>query len=110
MVDEWLEKIMKWEKAIYSWVIGPGLGRDKYMNEFFPKLVKKLPSHSVVVFDADGIYYLCQHPELFEELSRLKAIITPNKKELQMIEKALKIEIEPTVKKITAIEGQVTEF
>jgi hypothetical protein len=32
MVEDWLAKIKKWEKAIYSWVIGPGLGRDKYMN------------------------------------------------------------------------------
>lgn len=32
MYEEWLGKIKSWEKAIHSWVIGPGLGRDKYMN------------------------------------------------------------------------------
>ena len=42
-------------------MIGPGLGRDKYMHDFFPLLVRNLPANSTVVFDADGIYYLCQH-------------------------------------------------
>lgn len=43
MIKVWLEKIKAWEKAIHSWVIGPGLGRDKYMDRFFPLLVKNLP-------------------------------------------------------------------
>lgn len=29
--DEWLEEILKWKPAINSWVIGPGMGRDKYL-------------------------------------------------------------------------------
>lgn len=32
MITDWVRKIKTWEKAIHSWVIGPGLGRDKYMN------------------------------------------------------------------------------
>jgi NAD(P)H-hydrate repair Nnr-like enzyme with NAD(P)H-hydrate dehydratase domain len=55
------------------------------MYHFFPKLIRRIPEKSVVVIDADGIYYLCQHAYLFKELSRFKAIITPNKKELAMI-------------------------
>ena len=62
MLDEWVGKIKGWEKAIHSWIIGPGLGRDRYMQEFFPRLVRSLPDDCLVIFDADGIYYLCHHP------------------------------------------------
>ena len=43
-------------------MIGPGLGRDRYMNSFFPLLVKNLPEGCLTIFDADGIYFLSQHP------------------------------------------------
>lgn len=43
-------------------MIGPGLGRDPYMHEFFPLLIKHIGRNKVVIFDADGIYYLGQHP------------------------------------------------
>jgi NAD(P)H-hydrate repair Nnr-like enzyme with NAD(P)H-hydrate dehydratase domain len=97
MLDTWMGKIKTWEKAIFSWVIGPGLGRDIYMDVFFPLLIDSLPEGSIVVIDADGIYYLCKHPELFEKLKRFKTIITPNHKELAMLEKALEIDISSTV-------------
>ena len=32
VIEEWLKKIKSWEKAISTWVIGPGLGRDPYMQ------------------------------------------------------------------------------
>lgn len=62
--EDWINKILAWKSAINSWVIGPGLGRDRYMNAFFPTLIKSLPDNSLVVFDADGIYFLSQHPEI----------------------------------------------
>lgn len=55
---------MAWKPAIKSWVIGPGLGRDAYMNQFFPILIRSLPEECLVVLDADGIYFLSQHPSL----------------------------------------------
>ena len=78
MHDEWFAKIDAWEKAINAWVIGPGLGRDIYMHTFFPSLIKRLPENTLVVFDADAIYYLSQHPELFRVLRKHRAILTPN--------------------------------
>ena len=80
VIEEWLNKIKSWEKAINAWVIGPGLGRDPYMQEFFPLLVKSIAKNKVVVFDADGIYYLSQHPELFASIKDYKAILTPNRR------------------------------
>jgi hypothetical protein len=34
---------MAWSKAINIWIIGPGLGRDSNIADFFPTLVKNLP-------------------------------------------------------------------
>ncbi|MCB0369548.1 MAG: hypothetical protein KDD45_08895 [Bdellovibrionales bacterium] len=65
MLKHWDLKLKDWQGAIQAWVIGPGLGRDEYMQHFFPRMVKGLPNDCIAVFDADGIYYLCQYPELF---------------------------------------------
>ena len=92
MIGEWLDKIKSWEKAIHAWVIGPGLGRDPYMQEFFPHLVRSIAKHKIVIFDADGIYYLSQCPELFDSIKDYRAILTPNKKELGYIKPYLNID------------------
>ncbi len=91
---DWVHKIKTWEKAVNSWIIGPGLGRDKYMLDFFPTLVRNIREGSIVVFDADGIYYLCQHPELFPELKKFKTILTPNFRECGFLQKHLNFNIE----------------
>ena len=41
-------------------------------------MIRGLPDNCQVIIDADGIYYLCSHPELFQELRRFKAVLTPN--------------------------------
>lgn len=51
-------------ERISCWVIGPGLGRNQYMNNFFPKFISALPAKSTLVIDADGLYHLCKHPQL----------------------------------------------
>lgn len=94
MTLEWASKLKGWEKAINSWIIGPGLGRDRYMQEFLPLLIKNLPNDSVVIFDADGIYYLCHYPYLFDELARFRTILTPNYRELAILQKVYRIDID----------------
>jgi ATP-dependent NAD(P)H-hydrate dehydratase len=94
MTEEWATKLKGWEKAIHSWIIGPGLGRDPYMQEFLPLLIKNLPDNSLVVFDADGIYYLCHKPYLFDELARFRTILTPNYRELAILQKVYKIDVD----------------
>ena len=32
LINEWGAKLKSWQKAIHSWIIGPGLGRDRYMQ------------------------------------------------------------------------------
>lgn len=49
---------------INSWVIGPGLGRGKYLESFFAKFITMLPPNTKLVIDADGLYYLSLQPHL----------------------------------------------
>lgn len=94
MTEEWATKLKGWEKAIHSWIIGPGLGRDRYMQEFLPLFIKNLPDDSLIVFDADGIYYLCHNPHLFDELARFRTLLTPNYRELAILQKVYKIDVD----------------
>ena len=71
------------------------------MHTFFPSLIKRLPENSLVVFDADAIYYLSQHPELFKVLSKHRAILTPNWKQLALLRKHIDLPIEKIREKYT---------
>ena len=59
------------------------------MLEFFPKLVERIPEQTTVLFDADGLYFLCQHPNLMKKISTLKAILSPNHREFAHLNKIL---------------------
>ena len=50
------------------------------MNEFFPILIRNLPEGALTILDADSLYFLSKHPELIEDLKRLRPILTPNPK------------------------------
>lgn len=82
-------------------MIGPGLGKDPYMYEFFPHLVKSIGRDKVVIFDADGIYYLSQYPELAEHLKNCKTIITPNSREINYIKPYLNVDISKVLSRTT---------
>ena len=99
-----MNKIITWEKAIDVWVIGPGLGRDHYMQEFFPLFVRSIGKEKKVIFDADGIYYLSQTPELFDAIKGHRAILTPNHRELGFIKPYLNIDLEKNFKIYKAME------
>mgnify|MGYP000941435652 FL=1 len=64
------------------------------MNIFFPLLVKNLPSDVLIVFDADGIFFLSEHPELLPELKRFRTILTPNARELTFLKKIIELDID----------------
>lgn len=98
MLQEWTDKLKVWQRAVDSWIIGPGLGRDRYMQEFFPYLVKNLPDDCLAIFDADGIYYLCMQPELFKEFNRFKAILTPNHREISFLQRYFHLDLDEILK------------
>lgn len=78
MHELWMHKILDWQKAITGWIVGPGLGRDRHMEQFFPLLLRGFPKNSLLVLDADAIYYLCKNPDLFHLLKDYRSILTPN--------------------------------
>lgn len=92
--EEWLSRILAWRSAINAWVIGPGLGRDRYMKEFFPILIRNLPEGSLTILDADAIYFLSHHPELLPELKRLRTVLTPNAREMTFLKSIMEVETE----------------
>lgn len=77
------ENTTKWFPAIHSLVIGPGLGRDRFLTDHLvPKLWTSAVNQSknylekLLVIDADGINILLTHQNL---LSGYKdAVLTPN--------------------------------
>ena len=54
---------------------------------------------STIIFDADAIYYLSQHPHLFSILKDYKVILTPNWKELALLRKYIDIPVEEILNK-----------
>ena len=89
MQEGWVEKIRAFFGRISAWVIGPGLGRDVYVDGFFVKLVREFPENTLVVLDADGLYFTCQHPELLSKLATLRTVVTPNHREFRHLNKIL---------------------
>lgn len=91
LVEKWMVYLRTRFERIKCWVIGPGLGRTKLMSHFFKKFIEELPAKSNVVIDADGLYFLCQHPQLVEKLGKLNSILTPNHQEMKHLNKFLHI-------------------
>lgn len=75
------------------------MGRDRYMSEFFPILIRNLPEGALTILDADGIYFLSKHPQLMEDLKRLRPILTPNAREMTFLKDILKIQVEGMLEK-----------
>ncbi|KAL4508443.1 hypothetical protein ABPG72_003747 [Tetrahymena utriculariae] len=47
-----------WEGALHSFVIGPGLGRDEWIESYLGDIIAGFKKQQTVVFDADGLWYL----------------------------------------------------
>lgn len=61
--DEVGEELEQQVGRFQSIVLGPGLGRDARANKCFSAAIKVLrESESSLVLDADGLYWLAQHP------------------------------------------------
>lgn len=69
------------------------------MNEFFPILIRNLPEGALTILDADAIYFLSKHPELMEDLRKLRPILTPNPNEMNFLKDILKIKVEGMLEK-----------
>lgn len=47
----------EWVNALHGFVLGTGLGRDKYIEEYICELLN-LMDKQIIVIDGDGLWYL----------------------------------------------------
>ena len=98
-VDEAIQKVLNWAPSIQSFVIGPGLGRNKATLDFAEKIIMKLKElDKPVVIDGDALFLVSQKPELVKSCK--KFILTPNGGEFMRLQKALKLPDTSTCKDV----------
>ncbi|MGE4618943.1 MAG: NAD(P)H-hydrate dehydratase [Planctomycetota bacterium] len=80
-----IEKLLATARAD-SWVIGCGIGRQSATTRAIEAFLasRRVPS----VIDADGLWHLCQAPELLQQLGP-DTILTPHPGELNQLREAL---------------------
>lgn len=77
-----LELIEPWLDRLHVVLVGPGLGRDDHILEITGKIIQKCKEKQIpLVVDADGLFYLSQHPETIKDYPSPGIILTPNKRE-----------------------------
>lgn len=74
--DPWMEKFSGNGTCV---VIGPGLGRHPKILEQAKEMLLAFNSRGVpVVVDADGLWMLCEEPDIIKYLQREHVVLTPN--------------------------------
>lgn len=77
-----LELIEPWLDRSHVVLVGPGLGRDELILATVGKIIAKCKEkRKPLVVDADGLFYLSQHPEAIKDYPSPGIILTPNKRE-----------------------------
>jgi len=75
-------------QRMHSFVVGPGLGRQKETASIFRNVITDLTERGIpVVIDADGLYFVAQEPTILRGVKR--SVITPNEMEFNRIYKAV---------------------
>lgn len=99
-----IKQIKPWLDRLHVIIIGPGLGREDKIFKIIAELIgicreMKKP----LIIDADGLFLVCQKPELVKEYPGL--ILTPNAMEFSRLAKAvLEKSIQPApVAKVTDV-------
>ncbi|CAA22272.1 ATP-dependent (S)-NAD(P)H-hydrate dehydratase [Schizosaccharomyces pombe] len=76
-VDKCFELIKPMMGRLHAIVIGPGLGRDEWMQEIMAKVIEYARKNDMpMVIDADGLWLIQQRPELVSGYHNV--ILTPN--------------------------------
>lgn len=52
-----VHRIEEWEGALDSFVIGPGLGRDKWIESYLGRVIATFSKKQIIVLDADALWY-----------------------------------------------------
>lgn len=84
----WSEKEMEPLTAADVWVVGPGLGRGREVNEALALLFKQ--ARCPIVLDADGLNALATEPGLREKI-KIPLVVTPHPGEMRRLAEAFGI-------------------
>ncbi|KAF9736021.1 hypothetical protein PMIN06_002560 [Paraphaeosphaeria minitans] len=97
-IDSVSSEVVGMLSRLHVLVIGPGLGRDKLMQDTCAKVIQEARKQGIpFVLDADGLYLAQTQPELVQGYT--ECILTPNVVEFGRLAKAkgLKVdELDPT--------------
>ncbi|KAL9547716.1 hypothetical protein PS6_006983 [Mucor atramentarius] len=76
-IKEIVDNVSSIFSRLHVLVVGPGLSRDKIMQDTAKELIKKARENDMaIVIDADGLFLVQQHPETVQGYK--KAVLTPN--------------------------------
>jgi ATP-dependent NAD(P)H-hydrate dehydratase len=94
-LDSITERIIAMLDRLHVLVIGPGLGRDKLMQETCARVITAARKRNVAfVLDADGLYLVQTRPELVHGYK--ECILTPNVVEFQRLAKSQNLDLSST--------------
>ncbi|PXF43500.1 ATP-dependent (S)-NAD(P)H-hydrate dehydratase [Gracilariopsis chorda] len=94
---------------MHAIVVGPGLGRTDHAAEVFEKVLSyAIRSGTVLVIDADALWFLSQSPNLFAEIANsaegFHVYLTPNKVELDRL--LIAAAVDSTVQLVKLLKGK----
>jgi ATP-dependent NAD(P)H-hydrate dehydratase len=76
-IKEIVDNVSSIFSRLHVLVVGPGLSRDKIMQDTAKELIKKARENDMaIVIDADGLFLVQQYPETVQGYK--KAVLTPN--------------------------------
>lgn len=77
-----IKKIEPWLDRLHVILIGPGLGREPAIFNVISKVIDLCKTkEKPMVIDADGLFFVAQHPEILKNIPPPGVILTPNKME-----------------------------
>ncbi|KAF2750593.1 H-hydrate dehydratase [Sporormia fimetaria CBS 119925] len=92
-LDSVSEEVVSMLSRLHVIVIGPGLGRDKLMQDTCARVIEEARKQNIpFVLDADGLYLAQTRPELVEGYT--ECILTPNVVEFGRLAKAKGVNVD----------------
>ncbi|KAH0786264.1 ATP-dependent (S)-NAD(P)H-hydrate dehydratase isoform X2 [Histomonas meleagridis] len=108
-IDIAVKKVMDWAPSMQSFVIGPGLGRNRATLDFTEKIIENLKStDKPVILDGDAIFLVSEKPQIVNSCKRF--ILTPNGGEFIRLQNSLKLPKGCSCADIANALGGVTVF
>ncbi|KAI9306390.1 H-hydrate dehydratase [Cunninghamella echinulata] len=87
-----VDSITKVFSRLHVLVVGPGLSRDKIMQDTARQLIYNARQQNMaIVIDADGLFLVQQHPDTIKDYK--KAVLTPNVVEFKRLCESMNVKV-----------------